>query len=126
MDLMALLNQAKDWSPTVLFPVLLYVLWTLIQKIDRNSAADHKRSQELKTFVAEEIGKMEDRVVKELDDVKRRVSILEMDALRKEEFYRENSGWRQEINNLGERMNTMMSDFMKSVIEIWKTKDRTQ
>ena len=105
--LAALLDLFQSWGPSAISSFLVVVVLYLIKKIDRNSAADEQRSQELRQYINQTLNSFGDRL-----------SVIEKEYVKNEFFYREFSGWRNEIKWLSDKIDGNYKDFYKNVIQL--------
>jgi Tfp pilus assembly protein PilV len=121
MDFVPVLtNIVKSWAPSLVTVILIPLIMYLTSQIQKNGKDDAERYQQLKQFVSDQIKSMKDEMEKRLDDYGRRLSCLEMDTVKKDEYYRENSGWRAELYRLSDQITNMLKEFPKMIIELWK------
>ena len=60
-----------------------------------------------------------------LDEHGRRISTIELEYVRRETFYRDLSGWKDDIHRLGDQIGTQMGEIRKDIIALWKHRKDT-
>lgn len=118
------ISNVQQWGSFVVSVVLVPLVVYLISQIQKNSAADAKRAEELKEYVSDQVEKLEKEFQKKIEDHDRRIACLESDSLKKEEFYQAISGWRTEVNRLSDLITTQFFAFTERIIELWKGKGK--
>jgi len=123
------LNQILSWSPTAISTLILIVLVLLIRKMIRNEKAQIEQTNNLHICIKKDLSDIRTDSAKALDEIKsnttktleehsRRISNLELEYVRRDTFYRELGGWKDDINGLSGRF----SEFTRNIIELWKSK----
>jgi len=123
------LNQILSWSPTAISTLILFILVFLIRKMIRNEKAQIKQTNNLHICIKKDLADIRTDSAKALDEIKsnttktleehsRRISNLELEYVRRDTFYRELGGWKDDINGLSGRF----SEFTRNIIELWKSK----
>jgi hypothetical protein len=131
------LTGLKAWAPTAATVILIpLIIWlnSQIQKNEKdNCARDAVMKKELSEQTSAAIKAMTEQLEKNrietdrrFDDQARRISILEQDVVRKEEFYQATSGWRTEINRLSDLISTQMDSTMDKIIALWRDKGKPE
>ena len=111
MEWAALFKIIQSWGPSAISSALVIVVVYLIKKIDCNSEKEAKRSKELRDYID-----------KTLNGFGSRISVIEHEYLKRETFYRELGGWKDDINRLSGQIANLFSEFNRSIIELWKGK----
>lgn len=106
----------QSWGPSAISTALVIVVLYLIKQVHKASEDNSQRSQRLQEQIDSRVKELRADTTKILDEHSRRVSNIEMEYVRRETFYRELGGWKEDIN----RLHDQMSNFNKSVIELWK------
>jgi hypothetical protein len=122
MDFAALFKLVQSWGPSAISSVLVIVVLYLIKKVDKNGENDTKRAKDIQDSFEEKISELKEDTAKVLDEHGRRLSCIELEYVRRETFYRELGGWKDDINRLSGQITTQFMEFTKSIIEIWKDK----
>lgn len=134
MDFFQIIGEfLKTWSSTAMSGLLIPLILYLSKKIQNNGDEDKNRMDQLKALFASQFESFRKEVEaqlqqhrneleKRIDEHSRRLIALEMDSVKKDEYYRENSGWRSEINRLSDQITTVLTAVNDKVIEIWKEK----
>jgi hypothetical protein len=120
MEWAALFALFKSWGPSAISSVLVIVVLYLIKEVNKNSENDTKRAQGLQAAIDSKLKEFRDETAKTLDGYGRRLSCMELEYVKRETFYRELGGWKDDINRLSSQISTQFMDFTKSIIEIWK------
>ena len=116
MDFVALLGLFKDWGPSAISSGLVIVVLYLIKRVNKSCEDNNERAQSFQIQIDTRLKDLRDDTAKVLDEHSRRISHIELEYVRRETFYRELGGWKDDINRLHDKM----SDFNTSVIELWK------
>ncbi|MDR2897483.1 MAG: hypothetical protein LBU99_01620 [Spirochaetaceae bacterium] len=125
MDIAALLKIAEQWGPSgIVTSVLIFAIVHLSRKLTANEKKDSDRAKQTEKLITDAIKEIEEKLSKRLDEHDRRLSIIELEYTKNSDFLRELSGWRFEIHRLSDLITKQFSDFMKSIIDVWKEKDR--
>lgn len=133
MDIAALLAKALEWGPTAVPTILIFLILYLSKQIKKNAADNDLKNKQLQVFFEnqskdlkedfkEQLKTFQEDVGKNLEDITRRVSYLEMETVKNDTFYREVSGWRAEINRLSDQIVGLFNTFTGNVIKIWQAK----
>lgn len=123
------LNQILSWSPTAISSLLLIALILLIRKISKNEKAQIEQTNNLHVCIKKDMADITAATAKALDEIKastertlaelhRRVSYLEVEYIRRDTFYRELGGWKDDIN----RLSGQLAEFKNNIIDLWKNK----
>ncbi|MDR0302365.1 MAG: hypothetical protein LBI04_08670 [Treponema sp.] len=118
MDWAALFKIVQSWGPSAISSVLVVVVLFLIKQVHKNSADNEQRAKDSNILIDSKLKELRNDTFKMLDDHGRRLSYIELEYVRRESFYRELGGWKDDIN----RVSGQISDFNKSVIELWRDK----
>jgi benzoyl-CoA reductase/2-hydroxyglutaryl-CoA dehydratase subunit BcrC/BadD/HgdB len=125
--LSVMLTEAQHWGPSAITGVMALVVLQLIKHLKENGEKDDEHFKALQGQLNGAIKALEERLVnkiedfrkevaKWIDDHEKRIKTIELDYLKKEDFYRENAGWRAEILAL----NAKIDGIVKEIIELWK------
>jgi hypothetical protein len=131
------LSGLKAWTPTAVSALLIPIILWLISQLQKNERDGVARDAALKKELSEQttvalkamtdlLEKHRTEVDRRLDDQSRRISILELESVRKEEFYQATSGWRTEINRLSDIITTQMASTMDKIIALWREKGKNE
>jgi hypothetical protein len=88
----------------------------LIKQVHKNGKDDEERAKDSQALINSKLKELRDDTFKTLEEHGRRLSYIELEYARRESFYRELGGWKDDVN----RLSGQISDFTKSVIELWK------
>ena len=116
------LSQILSWSPPVIFTLILIALVFLIRQIIKNEKAQVERSNNLRICIEKDLSEIKADTMRTLEDQARRIAYLEMEYVRRNEFYKELGGWREDIHRLSSLVTSQFMDFTKNIIELWKGK----
>ena len=122
MDIEALFSIVKSWGPSAVTSLLVFFIIHLSKKLDKNGEDDKQRADNLKGYLEDKLKEQQEGTVKTLDEHGRRLSYIEMEYVRRETFYRELGGWKDDINRLSGQISSQFTEFMKSIVELWKDK----
>jgi hypothetical protein len=124
MEWAALFKVFQSWGPSAISSALVVVTLYLIKKVDKNGEDDKKRAQNFMAVLEAKIKELRADVYKVLEDHGRRLSYIEMEYVKRETFYRELGGWRDDINRISGQIVTLAAELNRSIIELWKKKGR--
>ena len=113
-----ILKQILSWCPTAISAALAVAVFYLIKKIDKNDKSHAERTGSLQAHIENKLTSFKMDTIKILDEHARRVSHLEMECIKREDFYRELGGWKDDIN----RVSGQLTNFINSIIDLWKDK----
>ena len=113
-----ILNQIQSWSPTAISTLTFFALAFLIKKMIKNEKAQVERTNNLRICIEKDLAEIKADTTKALEEHTRRISNLELEYIRRDTFYRELGGWKDDIN----RLSGQFSEFSKNIIELWKGK----
>jgi hypothetical protein len=116
VDWLAFFKIFQSWGPSAISSVLLVVVLYLIKQVHKNGEDDEKRAKDSQVLINSKLKELREDTFKALDDHGRRLSYIELEYVRRESFYRELGGWKDDVN----RLSGQISDFNKSVTELWK------
>ena len=123
------LNQNLSWSPTAISTLILIALVLLIRKMIKNEKAQIEQTNNLHVCIKKDLADITAATSKALDEIKsstaktleelnRRVSYIEVEYVRRDSFYRELGGWKDDIN----RVLCQFSEFRNQIIDLWKNR----
>jgi len=116
MDMEALFRIVQSWGPSAVTSLLVFFVVHLSKKLDKNGEEDRKRAEGLRGYLEDKLRELRENTAKALEEHGRRLSCIELEYVRRETFYRELGGWRDDIN----RVLDQISEFRKNVVELWK------
>ena len=122
MDLEALFKIVQAWGPSAVTSLLVFFVIHLSKKLDKNGEDDKQRADNLKGYLEDKLKELREGTAKSLDEHGRRISCVELEYVRRETFYRELGGWKDDINRLSGQISSQFTEFMKSIVELWKGK----
>lgn len=122
MDFAALFKIFQSWGPSAISSVLVVVVLYLIKKVDKNGEDDKKRAQGFQDSLEAKTKELRGEINKTMEDHSRRLSYIELEYVRREAFYRELGGWKDDINRLSSQISTQFMEFTKGTVELWKGK----
>jgi hypothetical protein len=122
MEWAALFKVFQSWGPSAISSALVIVVVYLIKRVDKNGEDDKKRAQGLQDCLEAKIKELRGDVYKAIGDHGRRLSYIETEYVKREAFYRELGGWRDDINRVSGQIITLSAELNRSVIELWKKK----
>ena len=113
-----ILKQILSWCPTAVSTMLIFAIIYLIKKIDKNDKSHAERTGSLQACIENKLAAFKSDTTKIFDEHTRRLSHLEMECVKREDFYRELGGWKDDIN----RVSGQLTDFTKNIVDLWKDK----
>ncbi len=118
MDIAALIAIAEKWGLEAVLSVLGFILIYLAKQIIKNGEKDEIRASGLHDKLKE----FRDEIMGRIDGHEKRIALIELEYVKREDFFRENQGWRSELNRLSDLITKQFADITKNIIEIWKEK----
>ena len=111
MEWAAFFGVFQAWGPSAVSSVLVIVVVHLIRKIDADAKKDEQRAKDLRDYINSS-----------LNNFGTRISVVEHEYLKRETFYRELGGWKEDINGLSSQVSTQFFELNRNIIELWKDK----
>jgi len=108
MEWAALFELFRSWGPSAVSSVLVIVVLYLIKKIDASSKKDEQRATELRSDIN-----------KTLNSFGERLSKVEHYYVKREDFHRELSGWKTEINRISDQITNQFMSFSQNIIQLF-------
>jgi hypothetical protein len=125
MEWATLFKIFQSWGPPAISSALAVIVLYLIKQFNENAKADVERSKKLDESLGAKMNGMRASFEGALEKQEKRISGLELETVKRETFYRDLSGWKDDINRLSSQITTQFMEFNKSVIDLWKgIKDR--
>lgn len=103
----------KEWGPVAVSILLIFVVAFLIREVKKYSAAEKLHIAELHN----DISNMRADVNKTLNGFGERLSYIEQNYVKNEFFFRELSGWRSEINRLGDKTDGNFAVLIQNIMQ---------
>jgi len=100
-----ILNEILKWSPSAVTFALVIAVIFLIKKVNSNAKEEEERATQLRK-----------EINTTLNSFGERLSNVEQNYVKNELFFRENSGWRSEINRLSDLIVSQFMSFSKDII----------
>ena len=122
MEWAALFKIFQSWGPSAISSVLVLVVLYLIKHVDKNFEDDKKRARDFQDCLESKIKELRNDISKTLEDHGRRLSYIELEYVKREVFYRELGGWKDDINRMSGQIATLITDMNKGIVELWKEK----
>jgi hypothetical protein len=122
MSIIDVLEGINQYGAIPLSLVMIFLVGALMNQIKKNRDDDHARHKSLQEQVKSGIEGLKDALEKRIDDHERRIKVIEMDYVQKEDFFRENAGWRAEIQNLQTKIDKVFAE----IIALWKDGNGTK
>ena len=120
MDLLALLKLFQSWGPSAISSALIIVVMYLVKELHKNNKADEERAQSLRNMVDSKLKELRENTAKVLDEHGRRISSIELEYVKREEFYRDLGGWKDDISRLSDKLSVFSVEINRNIIELWK------
>ena len=124
MDIEALFGIVKSWGPSAVSSLLVFFVIHLSKKLDKNSEDDKKRAYNLQIYLEDKLKGLREDATKVLGEHGRRISCIELEYVRRMDFYKDLGGWRDDINRLYDKISSVSADLSKSINELWKDRAR--
>ena len=113
-----ILSKILSWCPTAVSFILMVAVVFLIKKMGASEKSQAERINDLQACIENKLSALEAKTAKTFEDHSRRLSNLELEYIRRDTFYRELGGWKDDIN----RLSGQFSEFTKNIIELWKSR----
>jgi len=124
MDFEALFGIVKSWGPSAVTSLLVFFVIHLSKKLDKNGEEDRKRGDSLQGSLEGKLKELRVDTMKVLDEHGRRISCIELEYVRRMDFYKDLGGWRDDINRLSDKISSQSAELSKSINELWKDRAR--
>jgi len=102
-----ILNELLKWSPSAVAVALAIAVMFLIKKVDANAKKEEERAAALRAEINKTLNNFGERLTK-----------VEHDFVKKEDFYRDLSGWKGEINRLSDLIIQQFMAFSQNIIQL--------
>jgi hypothetical protein len=127
MEWEALFKIIQEWGPSAISSVLVVVVLYLIKRVNAAGAEEKARAESLKAAFETKVRELRDDVTKVIDGFGQRLSRIEVEFVRRETFYRELGGWKDDIGQLkdyvyrvSDQLSSQLSEIRKNIIELWR------
>ncbi|MDR1374586.1 MAG: hypothetical protein LBJ24_06415 [Treponema sp.] len=117
MDFAALFHIFQSWGPSAISSCLVVVVLYLVKQVNKNSEEDARRAKAFQDQLEAKVGELRSDMNRVLDDYGKRLLYVEKEYTRNEVFFRELSGWREEINRLSDRIISLFSSIPQSIFQ---------
>jgi len=124
MDLEALFGIVRSWGPSAVTSLLVFFVIHLSKKLDKNGEEDKLRGDNLRGYLDGKLKELREDTMKALDEHGRRISCIELEYVRRMDFYKDLGGWRDDINRLSDKISSQSAELSKSINELWKDRAR--
>ena len=122
MDWAALFKIFQSWGPSAISSVLVVVVAYLIKQVNKAGEDNTKRAKGFQEQMDSRFKEMRENTARVRDEHGSRISNIELEYVRRDTFYRELGGWKDDINRLSDGIAARFAEFNKSLIELWKGK----
>jgi hypothetical protein len=122
MDIAALFKVFQSWGPSAISSALIIAVAYLVKQLHENGKADAQRSKEMAELLNNKLNGLRTNIEQELDEHNRKLSYIELEYVKRETFFRDLSGWKDDINRLSGQLSAQFMEFTKFIIELWKDK----
>jgi hypothetical protein len=104
--------------------MLVFFVIHLSKKLEKNDEDDKKRTENFQGYLEDKLKGLREDTTKVLDEHGRRISCIELEYVRRMDFYKDLGGWRDDINRLYDKISSVSTDLSKSINELWKDRAR--
>ncbi|MEL5721269.1 MAG: hypothetical protein P1P59_09145 [Treponemataceae bacterium] len=129
MDFGNLINAIKDWTPSTIATIAVFILSYFLNLFKKQNEVDAKQNSDFKESLSSGLSRIENKLTKEITEIKaeqkkqaKEIEALKIDKLSREDFYKDMGGWRAEINRLQDLIINQNNATLQKIIEIWKEK----
>lgn len=129
MDLLGLVGAIKDWTPTTLMAVAVFILSHFLNLFKEQKEKDEEQNKEFKENLSNGLNRIESKLTKEISDIQaeqkkhaKEIEALKVEKLEREDFYKDMGGWRAEINRLQDLIIKQNTEVFNKLIDIWQKK----
>lgn len=129
MDFGNLINAIKDWTPSTIAAIAVFILSYFLNLFKKQNEVDAKQNSDFKESLSSGLSRIENKLTKEITEIKaeqkkqaKEIEALKIDKLSREDFYKDMGGWRAEINRLQDLIINQNNATLQKIIEIWKEK----
>jgi hypothetical protein len=120
MEWAALFKIVEAFGPSAICSALVVTVVYLIKEVHKNSEKDAQREEAYQKLIGSKLKELRDDTAKVLDEHRRRLLCVETEYVKREDFYRDLGGWKDDINRLSGQMSAQFTEFNKSIIDLWK------
>ena len=110
----------QSWGPSAITSALVVVVVYLVKKVNDAGKEEALRSKNLQDNLDSKVKEVKRDINNTLVEHSRELSYIKMECIMRDTFYRELSGWKEDINRLSNQINSLVPDFMTRIIELWK------
>lgn len=137
MDFSALILGIKEWTPSTITTVAIFVLSYILRTMKKQNEIDAAQNAAFKKDLAEGLTAMESKISREISDIKdeqkeqraeqkeqrREIQRLKESKVERRELKEDISAIRSQLIHLEEVIMTNQADLSDKVIELWKRKE---
>ena len=120
MDIVALFGLLQSWGPSAISAVLVVVVLYLIKQVHKANEDSTKRAQGFQNQIDSRLKELRENTTAVLDEHSRRIKYLELEYVKRETFYRELGGWKDDIKQLSNETSAQFREIRKSIFELCK------
>ena len=122
MDIVALLGLLQSWGPSAISAVLVVVVLYLIKQVNRSGEDNTKRFESVQSQIDSRLKDLRENTSAVLDEHSRRISNIELEYVRRETFYRELGGWKDDIKQLSADTSAQFMEIRKNIFDFLNRK----
>jgi len=120
MELEALFKIFQSWGPSAVTSLLVFFVIHLSKQLTKNGEEDKQRAESLKECLDGKLKELREDTTKVMDEHGRRLSCIELEYVRRVDFYKDLGGWRDDINRVYDKISSLSSELSRGIIELWK------
>ena len=120
MDLVALYGLLQAWGPSAISAALFIVVLYLIKQVNKSGEENTKRFKGFQEQIDTRLKSLREDTTSVLNEHVRRIGNLEMEYVKRETFYRELGGWKDDIRQLSCDTSAQFMEIRKTILDLWK------
>jgi len=120
MEYVALYGLVETWGPSAVSAVLIVVVLYLINRVNKAGEENTKRARGFQEQIDTRLKDLRDSTTAILDEHGRRISNIELEYVRRETYYRDLGGWKDDIKQLSSETSAQFREIRGSIQDLWK------
>jgi len=112
MDIVALFGLLQSWGPSAVSAALVIAVLYLVKQVHKANEDSTKRAKDFQA-----------QLDSRLDEHSRRISNIELEYVRRETFYRELGGWKDDIKQLSAETSAQFMEIRKNIFDFLNRKE---
>ena len=123
MDIVALFGLFQSWGPSAVSAALVIAVLYLIRQVNKAGDDNTKRAEGFQEQIDSRLKDLRETTTAVLDEHGRRISNIELEYVRRETFYRELGGWKNDIKQLSAETSAQFMEIRKNIFDFLNRKE---